>query len=519
MIHRFLPSAETKPSRRRATVLTMVLSAVDVLGLLIIGLALIPLYFAELGATRYGYWLASAGMVLWLGSVDLSRVASQRTAHVYGKRDFGRAAAYFWKGLFLAGGVAILAFATGWFLAPSVPQLFGASEELQGEIVVAFRLALAGVALSLVASVPIGFLLATQSPQILVFLNPIAVTVQIVAIVHGLMHDWGIPAIPFGLVLRHVVLLLPTAALSVTVSIRWSARYASSPRGILPDLLQTGPAVLIQNVTHSLLGQLPPTIITLATSPEITAAYDATVRTAQFLIVLLQRIPGAAGRSFSHLLGDPEERHRGAEIARIILRVSLILTLVGAGGYWLLNEAFVGWWIGPEFFLSPATVLAMAAAMIPLQFYIVRNFLVISAGAIWRATLQSVVHGVVTLLALAGIVIYGSVEYVPLAFVLGPIASFLTPGTGVAATIGVPVLLRRDVVVVTILATAGFGVIQWIHQTIGITSVHEALVAAIVYGVVASPSLYLIWQMWRVKPKTPVLAPSATGSTTAPDPP
>jgi len=124
---------DIKPvSRRAATVANLVFQYVSI-GLAIInGFVLVPLYLRYIDYKLFGAWLATGSIISWLGLVDagMSDIVRQRTARVYGARDFEQAGKTIGTSMVCIATVGLLPFLISIGIAPFLPVIFGLKSHL-----------------------------------------------------------------------------------------------------------------------------------------------------------------------------------------------------------------------------------------------------------------------------------------------------------------------------------------------------------------------------------------------------
>ncbi|MBC2595617.1 hypothetical protein H5P28_15220 [Ruficoccus amylovorans] len=502
------------PSRRKATLWRVITSWTDQGTLIVIGLLLLPLYFKILGAEKYGYWLASGGILVWIGMLDMTAITGQRASNAYGKKDLTTCVSYLWTGLAFNLLILLPVIYAGYLMGGEIPNWLSAPESLSQELTRAFQIGVLAVAIQYFCSCSNSFLNAIQRPVAIAVARPIAATAQIVTIFYGLYHGWGLLAIPTGLLARNLIIGAQGVAYSCFLAFLLVPRLVVS-RHVFKDYCKTGPAVML-NVLSTGVGQkIQPTLITLFLSAEAAAAYDATLRVGMLISTTTARLSLAAFPSFSHLLGSERSERVRTLLKNCYLGILAISTL-GLGGYAAFNQSFVYLWLQDAPFAGQSVTLLAAIWLLTLSIGSYIFTLYLSFGAI-NASMLIKTTGTVVQVLLAVVLL----KFTPLGLLSLPLAALI-------ATLGmiglnfhfftldireqIPklrFLAPRALGAMTLLFLSGLAPLLWVPGTwlsFGLSATgYTAIVGLALLGIYHKALLSLI----KNKTRTPKVMPTA----------
>ena len=361
-----------KPSRRRAVAIQMVGGYVNKGIVIIQGLLLIPLYLHFIGDRMYGLWLASGGVLAWLGFMDIGigGLLIQRVSSAYGMRDYEQAGNYFVNGLAVYAVLDLLFCLLVMVLSFFIPEWFGAKGEEASILRACFQLAGIAAGAQFLNECLRGFAQALQRP-----LFPIVCMISfrilgLAAIVLLLYQDYRLWAIPIGLLINAIPVLV--------LNIYYSMRLTQGLGGVwkinktmIRDFYRLSPALFAGRIGNSMVKNIEPALIAIIFRPELVPAFVITRRAADMVEQLLQVINASTFPSFAHLYAE-------GDIKKSQRAVSMIMTLcfgaglIGFGTYVAANQAFVHLWVGSEHFLGQGVSLLMALGLLMM---VIKQFL------------------------------------------------------------------------------------------------------------------------------------------------
>ena len=163
----------------------------------VVGFFLSPYMVTHLGATRYGVWSLIAGMVGYLGLLDLGirQAVSRFTARHHAAGDHAESSRIVSAALKLFGLFGILAIALSAVLAWLAPRIFNIPPELAEDARIIIVLGGSSIAVALVGGVFGGIVTGLERFDVQCGLDVFVTTARTAAIVLALHHGYGLVAL------------------------------------------------------------------------------------------------------------------------------------------------------------------------------------------------------------------------------------------------------------------------------------------------------------------------------------
>lgn len=370
------------PFRRRAIAIQLAGGYVNKGIIIIQGLLFIPLYLHFIGDRMYGLWLASGGVLAWLGFMDMGigGLLIQRVSSAYGRLDYEEAVNYFINGLLVYGVLVLLFCSLVLGLSFVVPVCFGAKGEEVSLLRACFQLVGLAAGAQFLNNILRGFAQSLQRP----FFPAICVIsfriLGLVATVILLYQDYGLWAIPIGSLINAI----PVLVLNIYYSFRLIKRLGivwKINKIITRDFYQLSPALFVGNLGNSMVKNIEPALITIILGPEVVPAFVITRRAADLVEMFVQEINGSTFPSFSHLYAEGDIK-KSRRAVFMIVTLCISAGLFGFGTYIATNQAFVNLWTDSEHFLGIEVTILMAMGMFIMVINSFLSRLIIGAGDI-----------------------------------------------------------------------------------------------------------------------------------------
>lgn len=351
------------PNRRRAIAIQMAGGYVNKGIVIIQGLLLMPLYLHFIGDRMYGLWLASGGVLAWLAFMDMGigGLLIQRVSSAYGRQDYKQAADYFVNGLVVYVVLDLLFCSLVFALSFFIPDWFGAEGEEAFLLRTCFQLVSIAAGAEFLNNCLRGFAQALLRP-----LFPIICIIGfrilgLAVIVLLLYQDYGLWAIPIGLLLMAIPVLVLNGCYSVYL-IRELGKGWRISKNIIQDFFRLGPALFASRIGNSMVKNIEPILIAIILKPELVVAFVITRRAADMIIQLLRVIDASTFPSFAHLYAEGNIKSSQHAVCRIM---TLIFSagLIGFGTYAACNQTFVYLWVGPENFVGQGVTCLIALGL------------------------------------------------------------------------------------------------------------------------------------------------------------
>ena len=429
----------TKPGRKRATVLQAAGGYVNTGIVIVQGLLLIPLYLYYIGAHTYGLWLASGGILgmLSLMNFGISSLVIQRISHAYAQENFDQTGLYFINAAVIYLGICLLFGAAGWLASYWIPAILNITGNDAELLHMCFQMAVLAMIIGIFNEYLRSFSGALLRPVIPAVSMAIGRVSGIAVTIWMLVNDFGLWSIPVGLVISEGVILSVNLmyALALYQKLEVNMRL---DREIIKDYLLTSPALLMARVGNTVSKESQPLLITILINPEMTTAYMVTRRAADVVFQLLNVIVGSIMGSFSHLAGSGDS-DRIINVAKKLLILSFSLSAIGFATYVGVNHAFVSLWVGESFVLDQGIILFIALGffartvrgLLGQLLYGLRNFIYPS-----KVVFLEAFFGVGLAIALLRVI---GVIGVPIAFALSCVVAVVILGLRLRTELGVSI--------------------------------------------------------------------------------
>lgn len=337
-------------SRRREALINGSFAYIGLALTIVQGIVLVPLYVHYVPMTMYGAWLATGNVLAWLELVDpgLSIVLQQRLAFAYGARKPDEIAAILGTGISIALIFAMIPL-LGWPLASRLGVWLSMGPAATAELSFAFKLGLAGTAVTLAAyafmASTSALQLTTSSGVISIFASVVGVVVTIVLLQRG----FGIASLPAGLLLRGILLAL----LNGGRLFLWTRRHLHSgfsySRSEAARLRQLLAMTFVLRLGGALLERVDAFLAARLVSPGAAARYTLNGRSTDVTRTAVGRVAVVLAPGLAHLAGEGDSA-RVASVFGALGRYHGWCTAICIGGVVALNEAFVTLWVGHDLY-------------------------------------------------------------------------------------------------------------------------------------------------------------------------
>jgi O-antigen/teichoic acid export membrane protein len=327
-------------------------------------LILIPLYLKYIGASVYGYWLATGGILAWLGMLDfgVAGIIKQRCAKAYGEKNYQRMCDYFSHGMIAYLFMAAIILIFCWILSFFVGQIFRIPLENRTVIRYAFVLAGGGLVTSVIRSGLVSFSQAVQRPQLTMYIAVFSQLVHFGICLWLILTGCGLLAIPIGLIVRNLVGVPFIAVQAGNIFLSFQGKLKWN-RTVVMDYLRLGPTLLLARLGSQSTRKIEPVLITYFISAELATAFFITKKLAEILQGFMNSIRGAIVPGFAHLWGQGL-REKTVKIFSLIIDSAFWGTLVMLTAYIVINKSFIILWTSSKQFAGMNVVLFIALAVL-----------------------------------------------------------------------------------------------------------------------------------------------------------
>lgn len=366
---------------------------------MLIGLWMVPFTLQFLSRAEYGIFAIAADILIWLGLLQLGTGAtlSSRAAQLMGRRDTEHLSELASTAFILQAFAALLTLFVGGVISLTVEHWFDTETPIAGLNMVVFILVL-GASIGITAQVFNGLLVANKQIHvdnmlgILLFLIKIGLTVILLLMGYKLMAlAWAAlisttikSLISYARVKRY----MPEINISVQLFKKEYVR----------DLLGNGIWFTVGGLAGILIVSLDKFMVGKFVSLEAVTSFIITGKLYIIAQMLHAQLFNVMRPYFGQLHGQAQTG-RLAELYHAAFSASLFLSVLMASVIYLLNQWFIGWWVGHDFYLGN-TVSFLFALNFVLQSSVLPNR-VLLASTLFKMPQQNMSRVIEGLLNLA----------------------------------------------------------------------------------------------------------------------
>lgn len=323
---------------------------------------LVPLYLAFIDLGEYGAWLATGGAFVQLLVTDfgLAGVITQRIAARAGAQDSASLGALVSAGLANAAVLGLGMSALSSLAALWLPATQGLDEPQLRRVLECFLVAVAANGCGVISAAALAALRGAQRPVSAGFITLSADLASVAVTIACLFAGWGLYALALGLLTRSLVgmcaglaALAPLYRGAARVWPRWSDSLS-----MWRDSLR----FFVTSVAMRLQSQANILLVGGLLGPHAAAIYGLTVRAHETVHIVMGQLNSAFGPVLAHLAGGGH-LDRLNEVMRRLLPLVTALATLGAACVVVLNQSFVGLWVGPATFGGLTLTVLMGIAL------------------------------------------------------------------------------------------------------------------------------------------------------------
>nr|WP_298994245.1 MATE family efflux transporter [uncultured Polaribacter sp.] len=336
------------------------------------GLLFVPIFLNFLGSRMYGLWLGTGGVIAVLSFLDMgiATLCVQRVAREYGKKNYNKIGLYFFNGILINLGFMLIMFLAGFMISLFLNYFFELNASEYKELSGAFLIALLALILALINNTVEGTLNSLQKPVFPKIVQVLGVVLSIITTYVLLIYDFGVIAIPIGMLVRYLFALLPNIVFLTILFYKNNIPIIKFDFLTIKDYLNLSPSLFLSKLGTSLVSNIEPTLINIFITPEIAVYYSVTKKGGGLVRTILDRIGGIIYPSLSHLHASDD----GKEFKKLVVNLVKIIfpiTLIGFLMFIIINGLFVDLWVGSENFLGYLMTFLIALS---LMFGFLSNF-------------------------------------------------------------------------------------------------------------------------------------------------
>jgi O-antigen/teichoic acid export membrane protein len=202
-----------KISRKKSTIWNLVFLYTN-LGIGIVnGILIVPLFLGYIDHKLYGAWLATGNILVWLTLIDpgIGDVLIQRVSVAYGNQNKKELSLILSSSVLLSIVISLLALVSSYILSNYLPFIINFHGDKSNELILAFRIAAIGTALTLFSFAFSGSALGFQRTKEIGIARNVAGIIGVLATLLLLLKGQGLFAIAYGILLKSIISLISYA--------------------------------------------------------------------------------------------------------------------------------------------------------------------------------------------------------------------------------------------------------------------------------------------------------------------
>jgi O-antigen/teichoic acid export membrane protein len=412
------PGTEHSISRKRSTIWNFVFLNVGFLITLCNGLLIIPLYLHYINASMYGAWLATGNILTWITIIDpgVAGVLLQRVSFYIGERNKEQVGLAITSGILISSVLFVFALLLGYGLSFFVTGIARIDKAYAGDILSAFRIAMWGTALSLLAdtfrNVILGFQKTRQHGIMLYSVQIAGILLNVVLLI---MHT-GVYALAYASLFKGFFTLVFAVIYSIIllrqnrVRLRFDGRYFLSFSRIFAFTFSSS---LFETVANN----IDLILVSRYLGSQSVTVLDLCRRPVRMVCSLANNITISMLPSLPHLFGSGDR----AKIKRTVVRVWNAIFWVSGfmiGGFMIYNHSFVSNWVGSRFWIgnSNSVIICFSIFLWTIGFNL--SNITLSMGDIRNNSIVTIVRSIVYIAALYLLVRFAGMTGAVIAFLI-----------------------------------------------------------------------------------------------------
>lgn len=338
-------------SKRKMSLINLIVNYSNTFFLILNGLVLVPIYFKYFSLSVYGSYLAVANIAGILGLLEfgLSLVFTQKLAVLYRNQNFVQFSKLLCTGLITSFLLISVLLILTFLIAPYVSIWVKAAPEDYLDIKYAFIINSIGIAFNIYSNTITSIFQAWAKVQISGIVNVISAFIGILGTIAGLYFGLGVISISVGILCKSLCCVLGLLPFLIINYRRDRYPNFKFEKGLVISLLKDSLPVFGNTVSKSLIDNGQLLIITSFINPTATAIYSLSSKVFQVCSNLLAPIGSSIFSSLAQLVGENNNQNLKSNILKLfsIFTLFSILILVVC---FSLNESFIKIWVGADKF-------------------------------------------------------------------------------------------------------------------------------------------------------------------------
>jgi O-antigen/teichoic acid export membrane protein len=355
--------------------------------MILVGLWMVPFSLNFLTQAEFGVFAIAGDIILWLGLLHIGTGASlnSRASQLIGKGDKKHLSSLSSTAFVLQVIMSVLTVVVGGFISLTVNGWFQVSDPIEGLSLVVFILAL-GASIRITSQVFNGLLIANKQIHIHNMLGIGMFLLRTILVIVFLMMGMKLMALALSSLISTVVISLFTYAQVRKHMPDVEFKLARFRKDHVKDLLGNGIWFTIGGVAAMLIANLDRFMVGHYVSLEAVAAFIITGKLYFIAEKVHDQIFNVMRPYFGQLHGQAKSE-KLSELYHAAFSGSLLLSTLMASVIYLINEWFITWWVGPDFYLG-STISFLLALNFVLQSSGLPNR-ILSASALFKMPQQN----------------------------------------------------------------------------------------------------------------------------------
>ncbi len=356
--------------------------------MILVGLWMVPFSLKFLTQAEFGVFAIAGDIILWLGLLQIGTGASlnSRASQLIGKGDRKHLSSLSSTALVLQAIMAVLIVVVGGFISLTVNGWFQVSDPIEGLSLVVFILIL-GASIRITSQVFNGLLIANKQMHVDNMLGVGMFLLRTILVIVFLMMGMKLMALALSSLISTVVFSIFAYAQVRKHMPDVELKLALFRKDHAKDLLGNGIWFTIGGVAGILIVNLDRFMVGRYVSLEAVAAFIITGKLYFIAEMVHGQIFNVMRPYFGQLHGQGKTE-KLSELYHAAFSGSLLLSTLMASVIYLINEWFITWWVGPDFYLG-STISFLLALNFVLQSSVLPNR-ILSASTLFKMPQQNI---------------------------------------------------------------------------------------------------------------------------------
>lgn len=386
-------------SKKKMSMINLVVNYSNTFFLIINGLVLVPVYFRYFSLSIYGSYLASANIAGILGLLEfgLSLVFTQKLSVLYKNQNYKAFSRLMGAGLIASLILVSILIFISFVLSPFVPEWVKASPKDSLDIKYAFIINSIGIGLNIYSNTITSIFQAWSKVEISGIINVASAFCGIIGTIVSLYFGFGIMSISVGILVKSLVCVLSLLPFLIINYKRDNYPKFKIEIYLIYGILKDSLPVFGNTVSKSLIDNGQLLIITNFINPTATAIYSLTSKIFQLCNNLLAPIGSSIFASLSQLVGENNSTHLKSNVLKIFSLFTIFSILILATSF-ALNNSFVVIWVGADKYGGMLLSLMLCLNLFVSSRFSYINFNLFALGVFGKTVLYDQIGAVIRLL-------------------------------------------------------------------------------------------------------------------------